>query len=306
MTRTRFVLSTAVLAVAAAGCADLSKYTKEGGDLVAQYLPVVEGLLGKNQAAQDAAAKLPTSLDGVKDVASGLASNQTALTDLKAQLTDLPGKLDSAAKAGKGDLVQKLLGDAKAAVPAGVTGSGDKLTGLTAQLTSLEAKAAALPPPAPVEATPAPFTKALPGGASISGNATGLESELIGFLESGKPVDKTTWFNFDRLTFKTGSAELDLEKSKEQLGAVAAILKAFPKVSLKVGGYSDNQGAAAANLKLSAARAAAVAKALSAQGVAAARLSPEGYGAAHPACPANDTDECRAKNRRIAVRVTAK
>ena len=36
------------------------------------------------------------------------------------------------------------------------------------------------------------------------------------------------------------------------------------------------------------------------------RLEAEGYGAEHPVCAANDTDECKAQNRRIALRVTAK
>jgi K(+)-stimulated pyrophosphate-energized sodium pump len=41
-------------------------------------------------------------------------------------------------------------------------------------------------------------------------------------------------------------------------------------------------------------------------GVAESRLAAEGYGSQYPVCPANDTPECRAKNRRIDVRVTAK
>lgn len=36
------------------------------------------------------------------------------------------------------------------------------------------------------------------------------------------------------------------------------------------------------------------------------RLEAEGYGAEHAECPANDTDECKTKNRRIAVGVRAK
>ena len=36
------------------------------------------------------------------------------------------------------------------------------------------------------------------------------------------------------------------------------------------------------------------------------RLAAEGYGPEHPPCPANDTDECKAQNRRIALRVAAK
>jgi K(+)-stimulated pyrophosphate-energized sodium pump len=38
-------------------------------------------------------------------------------------------------------------------------------------------------------------------------------------------------------------------------------------------------------------------------GIAADRVEAEGYGSQHPVCAANDTDECKAKNRRIDVRV---
>jgi len=118
-------------------------------------------------------------------------------------------------------------------------------------------------------------------------------------------VDKTTWFNFDRLSFKTGSAELDMDKSKEQLTNMTEILKAFPKVNLKVGGYTDNTGSEDANMKLSQQRAEAVVTALTGTGTDKARLEPEGYGSQHPVGD-NATEEGRAQNRRIAVRVTAK
>jgi K(+)-stimulated pyrophosphate-energized sodium pump len=49
-----------------------------------------------------------------------------------------------------------------------------------------------------------------------------------------------------------------------------------------------------------------VVKELVALGVDAKRLAAEGYGPEYPVCAANDTDECKAQNRRIAVRVTAK
>ena len=154
-------------------------------------------------------------------------------------------------------------------------------------------------------ATPAGYAKKLGSGFDLSGNADGIEAGLIGFIESDKPVDKETWFNFDRLTFKTGSAELDEEKSKEQLTNIHEILKAFPNVKLKIGGYTDNTGDAAANLKLSQDRANTVLNALVARGTDKARLEAEGYGDQHPVGD-NATEEGRAQNRRIAVRVTAK
>jgi outer membrane protein OmpA-like peptidoglycan-associated protein len=169
-------------------------------------------------------------------------------------------------------------------------------------------------PPAKVEvpivsaapAQPAAYQETLPGGFKLNGAMTGIESQLVGFIkDAGKPVDKTTWFNFDHLNFKTGSAELDMDYSKQQLNNIYEVLKAYPKVKLKIGGYTDNVGNAANNLKLSQARAETVTNALIALGIDKSRLTPEGYGAEHPVA-GNDTEEGRAQNRRIAVRVTEK
>jgi K(+)-stimulated pyrophosphate-energized sodium pump len=149
------------------------------------------------------------------------------------------------------------------------------------------------------------FVKALPTNFELKGRKDGIESSLVNFLESSAPVDKETWFNFDRLTFATGSAQLDMEQSRDQLTNIAEILKAFPKAKLKIGGYTDNVGDAAANLKLSAERATNVKAAIEGLGIAADRLEAEGYGQDHPVA-SNDTEEGRAQNRRIAVRATAK
>ena len=83
------------------------------------------------------------------------------------------------------------------------------------------------------------LTVKLPGGVDLNVLEFGVEKKLIAFIEDpGKPVDKTTWFTFDRLEFETGSANLK-PSSMEQLKNVAAILKAYPKVALKLGGYVE-------------------------------------------------------------------
>jgi OmpA-OmpF porin, OOP family len=145
----------------------------------------------------------------------------------------------------------------------------------------------------------------LKSGFEIKGNTDGIENSLISFIESDKVVDKTTWFNFDRLTFKTGSDELDMDLSKDQLNNMYEILKEFSTLKLKIGGYTDNTGKEEANMKLSQRRADAVVTALTAMGIDKARLEPEGYGSHHPVA-SNDTEEGRAQNRRIAVRVIEK
>ncbi|MEK7257033.1 MAG: DUF937 domain-containing protein [Bacteroidota bacterium] len=150
------------------------------------------------------------------------------------------------------------------------------------------------------------FSKKLACGVELNIPSNGIEANLAAFIEdASKPVDKTTWFNFDRLTFETGKASLDMSKSEEQLKNIAEIMKCYPKVKLKVGGYTDNVGDPKANMQLSQARAESVKTALTTLGVAADRMAAEGYGDQHPVA-SNDTEEGRAQNRRIACRVMEK
>lgn len=146
--------------------------------------------------------------------------------------------------------------------------------------------------------------KTLSTGVELNFGEKSIENELISFIEDkSKPVDKTTWFNFRDLRFETGSAVID-STSIQEVRNIAEILKAYP-IDLKIGGYTDNVGKEAANQKLSADRATSVVNALVAMGIDAKRLSPEGYGSQFPVA-SNDTEEGRAQNRRIAVRVTKK
>ena len=170
-------------------------------------------------------------------------------------------------------------------------------------------------PAAPVEA-PAPVVVAppsppglqgltLPNGTVIQVSPSGIESQLVAFIkDSTRAIDKTTWFDFDRLLFETGSSVL-VPSSLEQLRNINEILKAFPAVKLKLGGYTDNVGQAAANMKLSSDRATTAMSELVKLGVAADRLEAEGYGDTVPVAD-NNTEDGRAKNRRTAARVTAK
>ncbi len=149
------------------------------------------------------------------------------------------------------------------------------------------------------------ITQKLPDGTELNIPSRGVESQLLAFInDTNRPVTDTLWFNFDRLNFQTGSAILSPESS-EQLNNIAAILKAYPKVNLKIGGYTDNTGNATANMKLSQDRANTVKTELVTRGAADARLAAQGYGDAH-AVADNSTADGRAKNRRIAMRVTAK
>jgi OmpA-OmpF porin, OOP family len=144
----------------------------------------------------------------------------------------------------------------------------------------------------------------LPDGVNLRFRPTGTEARLLAFIRgSGSPA-RVTWFEFDRLNFETGSPVLKSD-STEQLSNIAAILKAYPAATVKIGGYTDNTGDAAANVRLSQMRAEAVRDQLQAMGIDASRLAAEGYGGQHPVAD-NNTAEGRAQNRRVAIRVTAK
>lgn len=161
------------------------------------------------------------------------------------------------------------------------------------------------PAPPPVAAPPPAqslFQRTLPTGYSLSAADTGVERRLVGLLEDPNlPLDDTMWFDFDRLTFETGSATLRSD-SRVQLRNVAEILQAWPSTRIKIGGYTDDTGDSNANLALSQARAASVRTELITLGVAPDRLEAEGYGSSHPVAT-NATEEGRAQNRRIALRV---
>jgi OOP family OmpA-OmpF porin len=149
------------------------------------------------------------------------------------------------------------------------------------------------------------FKTKLPDGVELNIPQFGIENKLINLLNDlSKPVDTTTWFNFDRLLFDTGNATLQ-PSSQEQLNNIAAILKAYPNVHVKIGGYTDNTGDPAANLALSDARARNVMNALVAAGIDPSRLEAKGYGDQYPVGD-NNTEEGRAQNRRIALLVTQK
>jgi K(+)-stimulated pyrophosphate-energized sodium pump len=149
------------------------------------------------------------------------------------------------------------------------------------------------------------LSKELSTGVNLSFTQGGIEDQLIKFIENADSVaGKENWFNFVNLNFETGSDKLD-STSLSEVNNISEILKAFPAVAIKLGGYTDNVGAPASNLELSSKRAAAVKAALVALGTDSARLESEGYGDQHPAA-SNDTEEGRAKNRRIAVSVRKK
>jgi outer membrane protein OmpA-like peptidoglycan-associated protein len=148
----------------------------------------------------------------------------------------------------------------------------------------------------------------LPNGTKLQAFPGGIEDQLIKFIQSDEYKNgteaslKEKWFSFDDLNFIFGKTELTPE-SKRQLDNITAILKAFPDVKVKIGGYTDKKGDDAANKKLSDARAKAVQAALGKAGVGSQVPSAEGYGEEFAKVPETGTDEERKVDRKTAVRL---
>ena len=102
----------------------------------------------------------------------------------------------------------------------------------------------------------------------------------------------------EKISFALGSGVI-VDKSFPLLNEIADVLKQHPEVRLiAIEGYSDSQGAADYNLKLSETRAQAVRTYLVGRGIEGERLNAKGYGKENPIAP-NDTEDGREKNRRV-------
>jgi OmpA-OmpF porin, OOP family len=143
----------------------------------------------------------------------------------------------------------------------------------------------------------------LPNGTSVSVPEGSLNYSLASYLASqGQDVPRT--FVFDNLNFQTASTELTPD-SVQSVSDLTTILKAYPNAKVTLTGHTDNTGDADANQRLSVDRANAVKTMLVSGGVPSERISTAGYGQSRP-ITANDTDEGRARNRRLELTVTSK
>jgi len=114
-------------------------------------------------------------------------------------------------------------------------------------------------------------------------------------LEPGRTV------RLNNLFFAFNQSEPLLE-SKAELERLLALMLANPGLRIRIEAHTDSVGTDAANLTLSAARAAAVARYLAAGQVAGARVESKGFGESAPAAT-NESEEGRALNRRVEFRI---
>ncbi|MBR4273662.1 MAG: OmpA family protein [Bacteroidales bacterium] len=103
------------------------------------------------------------------------------------------------------------------------------------------------------------------------------------------------------INFETNSSTLN-PSSYEELDMLVDNLKMNADIRIELSAHTDDIGADAYNFKLSDMRAAAVAEYLIAKGIAKSRIISKGYGKTQPLVP-NTSDENRAKNRRVELKV---
>jgi outer membrane protein OmpA-like peptidoglycan-associated protein len=103
------------------------------------------------------------------------------------------------------------------------------------------------------------------------------------------------------ILFDSGKASFQ-KQTLSVLQAMVAILKEYPSAKFALEGHTDSDGKDAMNLQLSKDRAAAVKSFLIENGIAADRLSSEGFGEAKPVA-SNKTKAGKAQNRRVEVKL---
>lgn len=144
----------------------------------------------------------------------------------------------------------------------------------------------------------------LPGGVNLSVPRGSINDQLASFLGDRTAAGVPRTFVFDHLNFVSGSTELTADSNKT-VSDLAQVLKAYPNAQVQLSGHTDSTGNPQDNQTLSLNRANAVKTMLVSDGVAADRISTQGYGQERP-ITSNDTEEGRAQNRRTELTVTQK
>ena len=153
--------------------------------------------------------------------------------------------------------------------------AGGQLTGFQQDVVEWPEPAMAEPP------TPGIVTMPAPAGKIIFGVS---DSDCV-------------LFDYNEATLRPDAAPI--------IRQLVAALRQYPYAPVRITGYTDSTGSPAYNLRLSRARAAAVARALVVAGIPGSRLTVDGLGASHFVA-GNSTPAQRQANRRVEIELTVK
>ncbi len=116
-----------------------------------------------------------------------------------------------------------------------------------------------------------------------------------------EPLKAETKLTFNNIQFETNSADIDINSFSE-LDELVELMKDNPNMKVEISAHTDDVGSETYNLRLSEKRANSVVNYLIENGVKTNQLIAKGYGESKPIVP-NDSDENRAKNRRVELRI---
>jgi outer membrane protein OmpA-like peptidoglycan-associated protein len=288
-------------------CDDSSRIqalSDQASQLTREWTPKLEAASAQLVKLRSRVAMLPQSQ--AADVDQSMSHISSRIQTARMALSVLPTKIESAREGGKLGRLPHELQQVSDTVSGSLLTFSNEVDGVSQRITALESEVA-LGRFRGLNELAAPYEKRLPSGYVVVGNVSGIEQQVLSFVENSEASPKkSAWFTFDRIFFTEITPELEIRSSAAQLDNLAEILLTFHNTRLQIGGYTDNSGAFAAAKQLSKQRALRVLQELIDRGVDKRRLSAEGYGPLHPACPPNDTDECRAQNQRVALRVISR
>jgi outer membrane protein OmpA-like peptidoglycan-associated protein len=150
--------------------------------------------------------------------------------------------------------------------------------------------------PSPVKpAPPAPPPPPPPAPPPCEMPKAGEAMTLAGCKQNDVLILRGVNFDFDKATLTLNA--------KTILDQVASALAARPDIKVEIDGHTDGKGSVSYNQKLSERRAASVKAYLVGKGIDAGRMSSAGFGKSMPIAD-NSTDDGRALNRRVELKVT--
>ena len=120
------------------------------------------------------------------------------------------------------------------------------------------------------------------------------QKDTVAYAVGSTFILENIFFDFDKSVL--------LMQSYKELQHLLNILHTHPTMRIEIGGHTDGRGSDDYNQRLSESRAKAVVDYLVEKGIEPRRLRHKGYGKQHPIAP-NDTDEGRARNRRVEFRI---
>ncbi len=127
----------------------------------------------------------------------------------------------------------------------------------------------------------------------------GLKVDAHGCVIPGQQIE------LNGVTFEFNKARL-MVNAQTILDTIAPAFTGQPNLRVEIAGHTDSIGSAAANLKLSQARAEAVRNYLISRGAKPEQVSAKGYGKTQPLISPERTGEDRERNRRVEFRILEK